>query len=208
MLLAFCLLTELYIITLNYIFVTQFLKGLFVCGIIDLRTGRHRKGGEVWKYLRLNNTPNTLLSTVGKCIKIHISFQLHTLCCKIRMLLFWQSWPDRLSASLSWMIQSTVPLPASSLWESLSNWNAIPGLENHRNRVPVPPTCTHTHTLNYTQLNVCDLCFLQVSGLTGGIMSKPSSNVKALQVKRKSFKLHLTPLKTSRWSFVTVLLLQ
>uniref|UniRef100_A0A3Q1GSD7 Small muscular protein n=1 Tax=Acanthochromis polyacanthus TaxID=80966 RepID=A0A3Q1GSD7_9TELE len=40
---------------------------------------------------------------------------------------------------------------------------------------------THTNTHKDTPLNVCDLCFLQVSGLTGGIMSKPSSNVKALQ---------------------------
>ncbi|KAG7525652.1 hypothetical protein JOB18_030135 [Solea senegalensis] len=32
-----------------------------------------------------------------------------------------------------------------------------------------------------TQLNVCNLCFPQVSGFTLGIMSKPSSNVKALQ---------------------------
>lgn len=71
--------------------------------------------------------------------------------------------------------------------ESLSNWNGIPGRENHRNWVPVPPTCIHTLTSTQnkdpTHLNVCDLCFLQVSGLTRGIMSKPSTNVKALQVK-------------------------
>uniref|UniRef100_A0AAZ1XZ85 Small muscular protein n=3 Tax=Pseudocrenilabrinae TaxID=318546 RepID=A0AAZ1XZ85_OREAU len=40
---------------------------------------------------------------------------------------------------------------------------------------------TSTQNKDPTHLNVCDLCFLQVSGLTRGIMSKPSTNVKALQ---------------------------